>query len=80
MCGRFSQYRTAIEYLEALLYDKPIEGAIEPVPFNRYNVAPRSQVVVFFESAAGLRMAKIPWGYQPFWAKGGRLQRSSVDR
>lgn len=72
MCGRFSQYRTAIEYLEALRYDKPIEGAIDPEPINRYNVAPRSRVVVFYESTVGLRMAKLPWGYQPLWAKNGR--------
>jgi hypothetical protein len=30
MCGRFTQYRTAIEYLEALRYDKPIESGIDP--------------------------------------------------
>ena len=32
MCGRFTQYRTAVEYLDALRYDKPIEGGIDPVP------------------------------------------------
>jgi len=41
MCGRFTQYRTAVEYLDALRYDKPIEGGIDPEPINRYNVAPR---------------------------------------
>ncbi len=72
MCGRFSQYRTAVEYLDALRYDKPIEGGIDPEPINRYNVAPRSRVMIFFESDSGLRMAKLPWGYQPFWAAGKR--------
>ena len=72
MCGRFTQYRTAIEYLEALRYDKPIESGIDPEPIGRYNVPPRSRVLVFFETASGLRMAKLPWGYQPWWAKGKR--------
>ena len=72
MCGRFSQYRTAVEYLDALRYDKPIEGGIDPEPINRYNVAPRSRVMIIFESDSGLRMAKLPWGYQPFWAVGKR--------
>lgn len=47
MCGRFTQYRTAVEYLDALRYDKPIEGGIDPEPINRYNVAPRSRVMIF---------------------------------
>jgi putative SOS response-associated peptidase YedK len=72
MCGRFSQCRTAIEYLEALRYDKPIDSGIDPEPIGRYNVPPRSRVLVFFETASGLRMAKLPWGYQPWWAKGKR--------
>lgn len=29
-------------------------------------------MLIFFETAAGLRMAKLPWGYQPWWAKGKR--------
>jgi putative SOS response-associated peptidase YedK len=72
MCGRFAQYRTAIEYLEALRYEKPIEGGIDPEPIGRYNVPPRSRVVVFFETTDGLRLAKLPWGFQPVWAKGKR--------
>ncbi|NNT92283.1 SOS response-associated peptidase family protein [Stutzerimonas nitrititolerans] len=72
MCGRFSQYRTAIEYLEALRYDKPIDSGIDPEPINRYNVAPRSKVMILYETDDGLRMAKLPWGYQPFWAIGKR--------
>jgi len=72
MCGRFTQYRTAVEYLNALRYDKPIEGGIDPEPINRYNVAPRSKVMIFYETDTGLRMARLPWGYQPFWAMGKR--------
>jgi len=72
MCGRFTQYRTAVEYLDALRYDKPIEGGIDPEPINRYNVAPRSRVMIFYETDTGLRMARLPWGYQPFWAVGKR--------
>jgi len=44
MCGRFSQYRTAIEYIQALRYDTPIESGIDPQPIGRYNVPPRSRV------------------------------------
>lgn len=72
MCGRFSQYRTVVEYLDALRYDKPIRSGIDPEPINRYNVAPRSRVLVFFETDAGLRLVRLPWGYQPFWARGKR--------
>jgi putative SOS response-associated peptidase YedK len=72
MCGRFTQYRTAVEYLVALRYDKPIEGGIDPEPINRYNVAPRSREMMFFETEAGMRQARLPWGYQPFWCKGKR--------
>lgn len=38
MCGRFSQYPTAIEYLEALRYDKSIESGINPAPIGRYKL------------------------------------------
>jgi len=44
MCGRFSQYRRAIEYIQALRYDTPIESGIDPQPIGRYNVPPRSRV------------------------------------
>ncbi|GEM_PF-4331865 len=43
MCGRFTQYRTAIEYLEAL----------------RYNVPPRSRVLVFFGWANRRRLVRL---------------------
>lgn len=72
MCGRFSQYRTAIEYLDALRYESPIDSGFDPEPIGHYNVAPTSRVLVFFETPDGLRMAKVPWGYQPWWAKGKR--------
>lgn len=72
MCGRFTQYRTAVEYLDALRYDKPIESGINPEPIDRFNVAPRSKVMIFYETDTGLRMARLPWGYQPFWAMGKR--------
>ena len=63
---------TGVEYLDALRYDKPIEGGIDPEPINRYNIAPRSRVMIFYETDTGLRMARLPWGYQPFWAVGKR--------
>lgn len=72
MCGRFSQYRTALEYLEALRHDKPLDGGLDPEPINRYNVAPRSRVLILFETSEGVRMAKLPWGYQPWWARSKR--------
>jgi len=28
--------------------------------------------MIFYETDTGLRMARLPWGYQPFWAVGKR--------
>lgn len=50
----------------------PSRGGIDPEPINRYNIAPRSRVMIFYETDTGLRMARLPWGYQPFWAAGKR--------
>lgn len=72
MCGRFTQYRTAVEYLDALRYEKDVIGGFDSEPIERYNVAPRSRVLMLFENNEGARFAKIPWGYEPFWAKGKR--------
>lgn len=72
MCGRFTQYRTALEYLETLNHELPLEGGFDPEPIARYNVAPRSRVLILFENEAGVRFAKLPWGYEPFWAQGKR--------
>jgi putative SOS response-associated peptidase YedK len=72
MCGRFTQYRTVVEYLHALRYEKPIDSGVDPEPIGRHNVAPRSRVLVMYETEAGLRMARLPWGFQPFWATGKR--------
>ncbi|GGK02256.1 SOS response-associated peptidase family protein [Pseudomonas matsuisoli] len=72
MCGRFTQYRMALEYLEMLKHDLPLDGGFDPEPINRYNVAPRSRVMILFENEKGLRFAKMPWGFEPFWAQGKR--------
>ncbi|MCQ4280487.1 hypothetical protein NA643_15440 [Pseudomonas stutzeri] len=38
MCGRITQYRHAVEYLDALQVDLPLHSGIDPEPIGRYNV------------------------------------------
>lgn len=72
MCGRFAQYRIAWEYLEPIGLQLPLVGGVDPEPINRYNVAPRSKVRILHQDPAGLRWDLVPWGWEPFWAKGRR--------
>lgn len=72
MCGRFAQYRIAWEYLEPIGLQLPLVGGIDPEPVNRYNVAPRSRVRILHWDPDGLRWDLVPWGWEPFWAKGKR--------
>jgi putative SOS response-associated peptidase YedK len=69
MCGRFAQYRTAIEYIEALKTPVEFSGGLDPVPIGRYNVAPGTRVQLLHEDETGLRFDPVPWGYAPFWAR-----------
>ncbi|MCM2317787.1 MAG: SOS response-associated peptidase family protein [Pseudomonas sp.] len=72
MCGRFVQALTAIEYLEALGIEVPVLGSFTPEPIGRYNVAPRTRVLLMHQEEEGLRLETVPWGYAPSWAKGPR--------
>ncbi|HIZ49568.1 MAG TPA: SOS response-associated peptidase family protein [Candidatus Pseudomonas excrementavium] len=72
MCGRFAQYRIAWEYLEPIGLQLPLLGGVDPERINRYNVAPRSKVRILHQDPDGLRWDLVPWGWEPFWAKGRR--------
>lgn len=72
MCGRFAQYRIAYEYLDMIGVQLPFLGGLSPEPIGRYNVAPRSKVLLMHQDEDGLRMEPVPWGYAPFWARGKR--------
>ncbi|SEJ65260.1 Putative SOS response-associated peptidase YedK [Azotobacter beijerinckii] len=72
MCGRFVQYRAAIDYLQALRSEAPLAAGIEPAPIARYNVAPHTRVLLIHEDADGLRLEPITWGYAPVWARSPR--------
>lgn len=72
MCGRFVQSLTAIEYLEALQIELPVVDGFAPEPVGRYNVAPRTRVLVIVQEKEGLRLERVPWGYAPSWASGLR--------
>ncbi|HEY6610269.1 MAG TPA: SOS response-associated peptidase family protein [Pseudomonas sp.] len=72
MCGRFVQSLTAVEYLEALRIEVPVLGGFNPEPIGRYNVAPRTRVLLMHQEEEGLRLEPVPWGYAPSWATGPR--------
>lgn len=72
MCRRFSQHRTAAEYLEALHSDAPLVNGVTPEPIRRYNVAPDMKVLILHQEPDGLRLDPVRWGYAPFWARGKR--------
>ncbi|GAB3486512.1 SOS response-associated peptidase [Azotobacter salinestris] len=79
MCGRFVQYRAAIDYLQALHSEAPLAAGIEPVPIARYNVAPHTRVLLIHVDADGLRMEPVPWGYAPAWAQGPRARPPAIN-
>lgn len=72
MCGRFVQSLTSVEYLKALHIEVPVIGGINPEPIGRYNVAPRTRVLLIHQDEEGLRIEPVPWGYAPSWASGAR--------
>lgn len=69
MCGRFSQHQTRADYLDALSSDLPFNGALDPVPIGRYNVAPGTRVLLLNQRDGELHLDPLRWGYQPHWAK-----------
>ncbi|WP_288357077.1 SOS response-associated peptidase family protein [uncultured Pseudomonas sp.] len=70
MCGRFAQYRTAIEYLDALRTDiSDFRTGLEPRPISRYSVAPGTRVLLLNRQDDGLHLDPVVWGYLPCWAR-----------
>lgn len=72
MCGRFVQSLIPVEYLEALHSELPVVGGFNPEPVGRYNVAPRTRVLLLHQEEDGLRLEPVPWGYAPSWAADSR--------
>ncbi len=74
MCGRFTQYRIAYEYLDKIgvQLPLPLRGGISPEPIGRYNVPPRSSAQLIHWDLDGMRIEPVPWGYAPWWAQGKR--------
>ena len=72
MCGRFVQCRTPWEYLAPLGLAVPVVGGVSPEPIARFNVAPRSSVLLMHQEPDGLRFMQVPWGYAPWWTQGRR--------
>lgn len=70
MCGRITQSRYPIEYVDAL-GQMTISG-LSPEPIGRYNVPPQSRVQLLHQDEDGLRMEAVKWGYAPYWALGKR--------
>lgn len=66
MCGRFAQYNSREEYLQALR----IEGdsiPYDPQPLARYNVSPGTRVLILSERDEGYALDPVLWGYRPEW-------------
>lgn len=70
MRKRFAQYLPGWRYIEPLGLEIPIVGRIDPVPIQRYNVAPHSRVLILHWDPDGLRFEPVMWGWQPFWSIG----------
>ncbi|WP_145003648.1 SOS response-associated peptidase family protein [Pseudomonas oryzihabitans] len=70
MCGRFAQYRYALDYLGALGAGvSDVRTGLEPRALGRYNVAPGTRVPLLHLQADGLHLDPVRWGYQPAWAR-----------
>lgn len=68
MCGRFAQYNSRDEYLQALR----VEGdsiPYDPQPLARYNVSPGTRVLLLSERDEGYALDPVLWGYRPEWWK-----------
>lgn len=72
MCGRITQYRHAVDYLNQL--NLTTISAPPSEPLGRYNVPPQSVVHLLHqdEGEDGVRLDGVRWGYAPWWAQGKR--------
>ncbi len=54
MCGRFAQYRYALDYLDALGANAAdVRTGLEPRALGRYNVAPGTRVLLLNQQEDG---------------------------
>lgn len=67
MCGRFTQIKTSSDYLEFLASELEFNGALDPVPIGRYNVAPGTRVLILNQRDDELHLDPLMWGYGPEW-------------
>ena len=69
MCGRLTQYRGIHDFVAALSMPNPMVNTTGDLPFERYNVAPTTQVALLHMDGDTLRADRVRWGWRPFWAK-----------
>ncbi|MEB0039828.1 MULTISPECIES: SOS response-associated peptidase family protein [unclassified Pseudomonas] len=69
MCGRLTQYRGIHDFVAALSMPNPMINTTGDLPFERYNVAPATQVALLHMDGETLRADRVRWGWRPFWAK-----------
>jgi putative SOS response-associated peptidase YedK len=72
MCGRYSIYESMDHYLRELAPEQLVINGYDLWPIERYNVAPSTTVEIILPTEEGLRLEKVRWGWEPFWAKGTR--------
>lgn len=69
MCGRLPQYRGIHDFVAALNMPNPMVNTTGDLPFEKYNVAPTTQIALFHMDGVVLRADAVRWGWRPYWAK-----------
>jgi putative SOS response-associated peptidase YedK len=72
MCGRFvstSRPEEVASYFGASLAEQLVPAAGADDPWQNFNVAPTSSVLVVVERSDGRLVDRFRWGLVPFWAK-----------
>lgn len=67
MCGRFTEYNSREEYLAFLGEEAEWDIPYDPEPVGRYNVTPRTRVLLLSERRSQLHLDPVHWGYAPEW-------------
>lgn len=65
MCGRFAQFHSRNEFLDALQLEPPAITAGDWR--SRYNIAPGTVVSLFHHHDGQLQLTPVEWGYAPAW-------------
>ncbi|CAI2537226.1 SOS response-associated peptidase family protein [Serratia ficaria] len=65
MCGRFAQFHSRDEFLNALQNDPVVITSGDL--YARYNVAPGTPVSLFHHHNDQLQLTPVYWGYSPAW-------------